>query len=241
MERVLLGCLKLRHLRGGIDYLVDVDRGSDPVEDNRFRRIINEDVPRVCFLGHQFENAVVRYGAVVQECVAWALSVSFFHNREDQAGKSKHADAAGPGAAPNARDRRVDPEMAGFHHFASDERKVPASDVEQRRRRSPVAGKLSQRHAGVVGQAKRGAVHETDADSAVGRCLDDVALADRIARLDFNNDFTSACKGARADDYLDFADKRTRSDSRLRSEASRTISLARRSAEPSEHCPCPTL
>ena len=130
MERVLLGRLKLRHLRGGIDNLVGADRGSDPVEDNRFRGVIDEDMPRVRFLGHKLENAIVCYGAVVQERVARALSASFLHNRENQRGKRKRANAAGPGAAPNARDRRVDPEMAGFRHFASDERESPPGDVE---------------------------------------------------------------------------------------------------------------
>ena len=100
------------------------------MEDELFQGIIDKVVPRDRFLGHQFENAVVRYGAVVQERVARALSASFLHNRENQGGKRKRANAAGPGAAPNARDRRVDPEMAGFRHFASDEGESPPGDVE---------------------------------------------------------------------------------------------------------------
>ena len=105
----------------------------------------------------------------------------------------------------------------------------------------PSVGKLSQHHAGVVGQAKGGAVDEANADPAVGRGLDDVAPADGIANLDFNNDSTGANKGARAGNRFNFADKRTGSDPRLRNEAGRTISLARRRAETSEHLPCPTL
>ena len=215
MERLLLGSLKLRHLGVAIDYLVRADRGPDPVEDDAFPRVIDEEMPRNCFLGHQFENAVIRYGAVVEECVVRTLSVSFFHDREDQAGKRKHANAASPGATTNARNWRVDPEVAGFRHFAGDEREGSPGDLEQRRRCPPVACKFFQLDARTVIKAKNRAVDETDAYSAVGSGLNDVALADSIANLDLNNDPVGTRKGTCTGNNLNFANNIGRSGRRL--------------------------
>ena len=184
---------------------IRTDGGPYPLEDESFPGVINEEMPRDRFLGHQLENAVIRYGAIVEEYVARALSVSLFHDREDQAGKRKHAKAASPGPTTNARNWGIDPEVAGFRHFASDEREGPPGDLEQRRRCPPFGRKFFQRDTRTVFKAKNRAVDEADADPAVGSGLNDVALADSIANLDLNDDPVGTRKGTCAGNNLNFA------------------------------------
>jgi hypothetical protein len=147
-------------------------------------------------------NSAVVCGGLV------ARGLDFLHGSEEQRGERQHANAGRLCAAPDACKRRVDPETTGFPHLAGDKTEGPLRYIEPSRRRSLVAGEFFDQHAGAVRQAKGGAVDEANADLAIGGGLNDVTLADRIAKLDLNGDVTGSRKSARAGCRLDFADKK---------------------------------
>src|SRR6266481_3856606 len=134
--------------------------------------------------------------------------MDFLQNGEDQCGERQHADPAGTSAAPNASNRRVDPEATGLSHLACNKRECPSTDTEQGRLRGPVgvADKFVQHHARAAGQVEGGAVDEANTGPAVGGGLDDVALANRIADLDLNGSAARTREGARTNRRLNMAD-----------------------------------
>ena len=69
-----------------------------------------------------------------------------------------------------------------------------------------VANEFVQLDARVAGQAEDGIVDEVNGDLAVASRLNDVALANRIASLDLNDDAVGPRQRARSDDRLKFSD-----------------------------------
>ena len=111
-------------------------------------------------------------------------------------------------AAPNASNRRVDPEATGLRHLADNESEGPSGDTEQGRMRGPVgvADEFVQHHARATGKLEAGAVDEAKSNPAVGCGLDDVALANRIANLGLNGNSARTRQGAGTDRRLNMAD-----------------------------------
>ena len=109
------------------------------MQDDCFSGILNDDVSRDSLLGYELEYAVLQIlvcdAAVIQECDVRVRGLDFLHGREGQCYERQHADATGMGAAPNASNRRVDPEITGLRHLAANESEGPFGHAEQGRLR----------------------------------------------------------------------------------------------------------
>src|SRR5260370_41596982 len=112
------------------------------------------------------------------------------------------------GAAPNASNRRFDPEATGLSHLAGNEAEGPSGHCEQCRLRAAagVADEFVQRHARAAGQVEHGAVDEANSDPPVGCGLDHVTLANGIANHDLNGNAVRTPECAAADRRLNIAD-----------------------------------
>ena len=96
-----------------------------------------------------------------------------------------------------------------------------------------VADEFVQHRAGAAEYVEYGTVDELNADLTIGRSLNDVALANRIANLDLNDGAAGPRQGARTEYRLNMADNRGRSAHRP--VASRAILVTRRVAQATRH------
>ena len=135
------------------------------------------------------------------------LGPRLIQGSEKQRGERQHADPTGTAVAPDVSKRRINPEAPGFRRFSANECESAARHIEQGRRRGLFASECLEHHAGAVGQIDRGAVDQTNADSATGRSLDNVTFENRIAKFDLNRGAVRPREAARANERPDFANK----------------------------------
>jgi hypothetical protein len=210
--------------------------------------IVNEDVPRGCFLGHQLKGAVRlvfiigSYDSVVQIRGARRSGLNFLHGSEEQRDERQHADPAHPRAATDTCDRGLDLEPTGFRHLAGDKCEIASNNVDQGWVRRFLTGKLFQDYARVVRNAKNSVVDEVNRNSAIGGGLDYVASENRLADFLKSKNTVRPRHGYGTDEALDLSydSKRYRTWLRVKT-TSRTAPLIGLIAKTQRPAPSPTL
>ncbi len=187
-EGALIGALQPRHLRRAVDDLLDSDHAGRPrSQDDRDRRIVDDDIAGVRLFGMDDKNAVLEVlvvdRPVVEQPDVGTRRLQLIDERERKRAEHQAAKAGGGRTVLNSCDWRVDDQSTGGRDLSGKKSECPPYESQE----SGTGGLLrveSKRvhdNAAAGVELKNRSVRENDDDTSVGAGLDKIAFMDGIA------------------------------------------------------------
>ncbi|WP_247493314.1 hypothetical protein [Bradyrhizobium sp. 142] len=208
----MLSRLQLLHASSTVGNLVHADRGADPVQNESFAWIFDDDVSRHRLLGDELEYAVLKVlvsdRIVIQKRGVRIRGSCVLHHRESQRRNGQDAEPRRIGAAANAAEGGIDCQSTAVCQPAGSERKASTGDRNHGRTRRAVGigGELAQLDASSAGSVEDGVVEKSNPDLRIRSRFDYVMSTDKVADTDLSCDAAPARKGDVAQRTLNDAD-----------------------------------